>query len=315
MGKIIQKIKNFKWGYLLFALLFLCGGIAFLAFPEEGLKVVKMVIGIMAIVFAVIHIALTLAKKERGGSFWARIVMGGLCAICGGFVIFVRDAAIDYLLTAFGIALMIDASFKLQTAIQSKRYKSPLWWVMLTIAVSVLACGIILMKNNFDFSVTDEALVEVYVKASRLLGIALALDGLGNLLSIGYLYRVERGVKREVIEELQAEGKMPLFLDNDKATTPRAVPAAPSPLYIDGKQASEEPKTEPAIETAEPPILTPASEVEVDKQEAETLTPETAEPAEVIEVEGVSCEEEITAPETTESEATPTEEVAPTTAE
>ena len=262
MKNILEKLKNFKWGYLLFALLFLGGGIAFIAFPQEGLKVVKMALGVAAIAFAIIYGVLTLAGKERGANFWSRIVMAVVCAICGGFVIVVADTAIDYLLTAFGIVLMVDASFKAQTAIQSKKYKSPVWWIMLTFAVAVLACGVALMKMDFDFTLADEALVSEYVRASYLLGLGLVLDGLTNLISIGYLYFVEKKAKKEVIEELQAEGKMPLFLENDKATTPQEVPQAPSPIVV------EEPADE--VETQE---LAPTG------QEAQELPPATSTPA------------------------------------
>ncbi len=271
MGKILEKLKNFKWGYLLFALLFLGGGIAFIAFPQDGLRVVKLVIGITAIVFAVVYGVFTLAGKERSGGFWSRIVMAAVCAICGGFVITVNDAAIDYLLTAFGIVLMVDASFKAQTSIQSKKYKSPVWWVMLTLAASVLACGVLLMKSDFDFTLAEEALTQEYAKASRLLGIGLVLDGLCNLLSIGYLYFVEKKAKTQVIEELQAEGKMPLILDNDKGVTPQAMPDAPSPIVVEEDEGALGGEITPPAVT---PLVLEAPAV------TEETTPESGEPQE-----------------------------------
>ena len=279
MGKIKNALKNFKWGYLLFALLFLGAGIAFIAFPEQGLKVVKLVIGIVAIVFAGIYIALTIAKKERGIAFWSSIVMGVVCIICGGLVILVNSLLLEYLLTAFGIVLMVDASFKLQTAMMSKRYKSPLWWVLLSLAAATLVFGILLMKGKYDFSKAEEELVLELTRASRTLGIGLVLDGLANFFSIILLYAVEKGTKQAVIESLQAEGKMPLFLENEKLPTledSTPATAAPTPLVVEPQEA---PATAPEA---------PASEV----------TPEVAEEAPSVVVETPALEAAEESPET-----------------
>ena len=278
MGKIKNALKNFKWGYLLFAFLFLGAGIAFIAFPEQGLKVVKLVIGIVAIVFAGIYIALTIAKKERGLAFWSSIVMGVVCIICGGLVILVNSLLLEYLLTAFGIVLMVDASFKLQTAMMSKRYKSPLWWVLLSLAAATLVFGILLMKGKYDFSKAEEELVLELTRASRTLGIGLVLDGLANFFSIILLYAVEKGTKQAVIESLQAEGKMPLFLENEKLPTleDSTLTPAPAPLVVEPQEAPatepEEIASEVTPEVAEeaPPVV-----VEVPALEAAEETPET----------------------------------------
>lgn len=218
MKKLWQKIKNFKWGYLLFAVLFTAGGLCFLTFPEDALKGVRIGIGVTAIVFAVAFIALTLANEERGFRFWAKMVLGGVAAVCGGFMIFSRQGAFEYLTFIAGIYLMIDGAFKLQTAILSKRYRSAVWWIMLVLAAAAISFGTVLIRVQFDFS-------EELVKVSKILGIAFTIDGIQNLLSIGYLYYVEHKTRETLREDLRARGELVTVLD-DGTTSPAGETAA-----------------------------------------------------------------------------------------
>lgn len=220
MKKLWQKIKNFKWGYLLFAILFTAGGLCFLSFPEDALKGVRIGIGVTAIVFAVFFMALTLANEERGFRFWAKMVLGGVAAVCGGFMIFSRQGAFEYLTFIAGIYLMIDGAFKLQTAILSKRYRSALWWIMLVLAAAAISFGTALIRVRFDFA-------EELVKVSKIIGIAFMIDGIQNLLSIGYLYYVEHKTRESLREDLRARGELVTVLDDGTAPMPADGTIAP----------------------------------------------------------------------------------------
>mgnify|MGYP002764818688 CR=1 FL=1 len=223
MKKLWQKIKNFKWGYLLFAILFTAAGLCFLSFPEDALKGVRIGIGVTAIVFAVAFLALTLANEERGFRFWAKMVLGGVAAICGGFMIFSPQGAFSYLTFVAGIYLMIDGSFKLQTAILSKRYRSAVWWIMLVLAAASISFGTVLVRVQFDFA-------EELAKVSKIIGIALMIDGIQNLLSIGYLYFVEHKTRETLREDLRAKGELVTVLDDGvSASTSQNAPAESDP--------------------------------------------------------------------------------------
>lgn len=214
MKKLFKAIKNFKWGYLLFAILFAGAGLAFLSFPEDALRGVRIGIGITAIVFAGIYIALTLANEARGFRFWAKMVLGGVAVIAGGFMIFSSDGAYAYLTAVAGLYLIIDGSFKLQTAILSKRYRSAVWWIMLVLAAGAISLGTVLLRTPFDFG-------EELAKASKVLGVGLFLDGVQNLLSIGYLYFVEHKTRATLVEDLRAEGSLVTVLEEETDGAPR----------------------------------------------------------------------------------------------
>ena len=276
MKKLWQKIKNFKWGYLLFAILFTAAGLCFLSFPEDALKGVRIGIGVTAIVFAVAFIALTLANEERGFRFWAKMVLGGVAAICGGFMIFSPQGAFSYLTFVAGIYLMIDGSFKLQTAILSKRYRSAVWWIMLVLAAASISFGTVLVRVRFDFA-------EELAKVSKIIGIALMIDGIQNLLSIGYLYFVEHKTRETLREDLRAKGELVTVLDDGvSASTSQNAPAESDPeskpMTRAEKRAAKRQKKQAAI-TAAPETIdmtagTPDTVAEEQPEPYETIVAE-----------------------------------------
>lgn len=261
MKKIWDSVKRFKWGYLLFAILFFGAGLCFLCFPETALKSVRIGIGIAAIVFAGIYIALTIANAERGFRFWAKMVLGGLAIVCGGFMIFSSQNAFEYLTFVAGLYLIIDGSFKLQTAILSKRYRSALWWIMLILAAASISLGTVLLRVQFDFS-------EELAKVSKILGVGLFLDGLQNLLSIGYLYYIEHRTKQTIMDDLRAEGSLVTVLDTAPADTADApAPQGGGKLTRAEKKAQKKKEKEALaakadtvdlVSAAETPVPTPA---------------------------------------------------------
>lgn len=276
MKKLWQKIKNFKWGYLLFAILFTAAGLCFLSFPEDALKGVRIGIGVTAIVFAVAFIALTLANEERGFRFWAKMVLGGVAVICGGFMIFSPQGAFSYLTFVAGIYLMIDGSFKLQTAILSKRYRSAVWWIMLVLAAASISFGTVLVRVRFDFA-------EELAKVSKIIGIALMIDGIQNLLSIGYLYFVEHKTRETLREDLRAKGELVTVLDDGvSASTSQNAPAESDPeskpMTRAEKRAAKRQKKQAAI-TAAPETIdmtagTPDTVAEEQPEPYETIVAE-----------------------------------------
>ena len=121
-----EKLKNFAWGYvILFAILVAIGALC-ICF-HNTLPYVAFGIGAIIALFGVIYGVLALASKDRGAKFAFKITVA-VCSIVAGVVtmIFSKDA-VDILTALMGLFLIIDGSFKLQSAAISKRYKSVGW--------------------------------------------------------------------------------------------------------------------------------------------------------------------------------------------
>ncbi len=196
MKKFLQKLAAYSWGVLLFALMFTASGVCLISFPEEALPTVVLVISIIAIVFAVALAILALAGKSRDVGFYFQLC-GAICALfCGIFLLLKHNDGVALLTLFVGVLVMIDGSFKLHTAILSKRYRHSLWWVMLVLSVVCIAGGLYLVK----WVPTDRVKF-----CSVLMGIVMILEGVQNFLSTFYTPGIDKRRKKEILEESLAE--------------------------------------------------------------------------------------------------------------
>ncbi|MCQ2414382.1 MAG: DUF308 domain-containing protein [Clostridia bacterium] len=191
---MIRKLKDFPWGYLLFALLLGGTGACFLAFSEnELLPTAILIVGILLTVFSILYGVLSLSKKDRSVRFFLRMVYTGLALIGGIVTIVFNDAAVETVVALVGLLLVVDGSFKLQTAIHLKRYHSFFWWLMVVCAVLPILGGFFLSKYYGAAAESDQTL-------SILLGLTVVIDALGNLLTAFAQPYIEKSVRNDVLQ-------------------------------------------------------------------------------------------------------------------
>lgn len=192
---MLQKLKNVKWGYLLFALLFFAVGICFLIFNDkELLSRAVLVIGILLSVFAGIYAVLTLANRPRGGVFFFRMLFAVLGIICGIVTAVFREGGVETVVTVIGLLLIIDGSFKLQTTILARRHRTPFWWFMMVCSALIIGSGFVIVKFFSSMYAGHDSLLCI------LLGLSLILDGVGNLLSLFFIPAYEARMRAEHAE-------------------------------------------------------------------------------------------------------------------
>lgn len=184
---MLKKIKNFKWGYALFAILFVALGVAFIAF-RNSLSYLAISLGVILLTFGVVYAALTLAKPERSFSFFIRIIFAIVAIICAIITLINNEGTVDIIGSIIALLLIIDATFKLQTATLSKRYNLFGWWLMLGVAVAVIILSYIILK--FDANIA--ASLPIW------LAITLIIDGAGNLFSAFFVPRYEKCMKEGI---------------------------------------------------------------------------------------------------------------------
>lgn len=184
MNGFIRKIKNYSWGLLAFALLFIAGGICLIVFPEDALPTAVLITGIFTAVYSVFKASMILSDKRRDIVFFFRLMGALLSLFCALFLIIKRENAIELLSLFVGVLVMTDGSFKLHTAIMSKRYRVFSWWLLLSVSVVVILLGLCLIRW------TPESIKG----CSVLIGFALILDGIQNVFATYYSPAVEKRI-------------------------------------------------------------------------------------------------------------------------
>lgn len=172
-----RKVKNFPYGYLLFFLFDIAVAAAFFCFSADSLDFLAVAIGVTVILFSAVFAVLTLSGERRGATFFFRILFSVVALLAGVAALIGRESAVASIVAAFGLILIIDASFKLNSTVLAKRFRSSLWWVLLVIALLLIAGGFSLIR----FRIEDRTWL------SYLLGALLVLDGVANLLTPFYL--------------------------------------------------------------------------------------------------------------------------------
>ena len=192
-----QKVKTFSYGYLLFFLFDIAVAAAFFSFSADSLDYLAIAIGVTVILFSAVFAVLTLSREKRGATFFFRILFAVVALLAGVAALIGRESAVASIVAAFGLILIVDASFKLNSTVLAKRFRSSLWWVLLVIALLLIAGGFSLIR----FRIEDRTWL------AYLLGALLVLDGIANLLTPFYLsmWKTVSAKEEQALSEKSAE--------------------------------------------------------------------------------------------------------------
>lgn len=194
---MLEKIKSVKWGYILIGLLLGAVGVCFISF-NNSLEVLALTVGIILTVFGIVFGTLTIANKTRSFSFAVKIVFAVICLVCGIITMIFSSQSVPYLTAIFSLLLIIDGSFKLNTAAMAKRFSVGGWWIMMTVSVLVILSAFLL--TEYKFTVENELL-------TQLLGIVITVDAVANLFSTVWVAKYEAAGKAEAYYEICRELK------------------------------------------------------------------------------------------------------------
>lgn len=191
---MLQKLKEFKWGYVLLALLFTLVGVLFIAF-QGALTHLAVALGIILLVFGIGYAVLTISNTGRGVNFFFKIVFAVTAIICAIIVLVMRESAVDTISSVMALLLIIDASFKLHTAAMSKRYALFGWWFMVAVSTLTVIGAFITIKY---IRPNDPALPIV-------LGLTLIIDAIGNFFSAFFVSGYEKRLSESIYYNTQNE--------------------------------------------------------------------------------------------------------------
>jgi len=183
--------KNSNIGYFLIGLLLLALGLVFIIF-NDALKGLTITVGILLIAFSAVYLIITIAQKDRGPIFVIKTVFGAIGIICGTITAIFNKDAVGIVVSVFSLLLIVDASFKLNTAASLKKFGVKIWWLIM--ALSFLTIGV----SFFILKYTPSSIVLM----SIFLGIVLIIDSISNILFIFCIPALERRAKSAIYYEM-----------------------------------------------------------------------------------------------------------------
>lgn len=160
-----------KAGYIVMSLVFCGAGVLFIVKPELSAMVVSRALGAAMIVFGLIKLVGYFSKDLFRLAFQYDLGFGLLLIALGILALAKPAGALDFIFIALGVAILTDGLFKLQIAVDSKRFGISTWWLTLVLAVITGVVGLALVFRPWD----SARLLTI------LLGAALLAEGILNL--------------------------------------------------------------------------------------------------------------------------------------
>ena len=160
-----------KFGTIALSAVFCTAGILMMAAPESVLPAWVDFFGVSMMLFGVIKLVGYFSKDLYRLAFQYDLQFG-ILMISLGFITTVKsDSVLYFLCIALSISILADGLFKMQIAIDAKRFGIGAWWLIVALAVVAGAVGLLLVFRP------AESLRVMTV----LLGSALLADGILNM--------------------------------------------------------------------------------------------------------------------------------------
>lgn len=161
-----------KVGYIVISVAMLASGILFLTQPDISMKIIGRMLGISMMLFGGIKLVGYFSKDLFRLAFQYDLQFGILALVLGLIILLKPYDVINLLFVAMGIVLFAESLFKIQIAIESKKFGIKKWWGILLLAVITGVTALILV---FKPSESTRMLI-------ILLGVTLITEGFLNMV-------------------------------------------------------------------------------------------------------------------------------------
>ena len=175
----VTPMRAAKTGYIIMSVLLCVLGVVLFVWPGVSVAVIGELLGIGMIVF------------EYDLAFGVLLIALGIVTLTH------PGETIGFLCVVYGILVLSDGLFKVQIAVDAKRFGIDRWWAILLAAACAGVLGVLLVLRPGEGA---QAL-------TMLLGASLFLDGVMNLLVALLTVKIIRHQQPDVIETDEFEIK------------------------------------------------------------------------------------------------------------
>ena len=169
-------LKQVKTTYLLLDGLWLLAGLVLLIWPRFTAELVCFLLGILCAVYGVVKLFGYFSRDPYRLAFQFDLALGIFLLILGAVLLFSPNALLSLLPVLVGLFTVVSGVFKLQTALDARRFGMGKWWGMLLLSLSVILIGAVLLVRPFQSALL----------AIRIMGLAILLSGVQDLTTTAY---------------------------------------------------------------------------------------------------------------------------------
>ena len=193
----VTPMRIAKIGYIVMSVMFCIAGALFIALPDISITMIGISMGIAMIVFGIVKLVGYFSRDLFRLAFQFDLEFGILLLVLGLIVLIRPDDLMTFICIVLGISILTDGLFKVQIALDSKRFGIKSWWVILALAVVAGTIGVFLIFR----SAKSAQFLTV------LLGVSILAEGILNLYTVISTVLIIKHQQPDVIEIDYSETK------------------------------------------------------------------------------------------------------------
>ena len=148
----VTPMRVAKIGYIIMSVLLCVFGVLLIADPDISLSVIGIVCGALFIVFGLVRLVGYFSKDLYRLAFQYDLAFGLLMIALGIIMLLSPESLMNFICIALGLSIFADGLFKVQIAIDSKRFGLSTWWLIMALAVISVVVGFVLVARPSDSS-------------------------------------------------------------------------------------------------------------------------------------------------------------------
>ena len=193
---MLEKIKNIKFGNVVFSALFAALGLCFLTF-SSSVVTLTVVIGILVAAFGGVALALTISKSQGDRTSVIKMVIYSAVILLGILTAIFNDKFFGALIFALSLLIAIGGAFKLKLSLSCKKHGISGWWII-AIASAAIVISVFALSSFTPNSKTV---------ASAWLGVSLIALAALNIASTTWSAKCKTAEKAELYYEVYRDIK------------------------------------------------------------------------------------------------------------
>ena len=186
----VTPMRAAKTGYVVMSIVFCVVGVLFIALPARSAVMIGRVLGAAMAAFGAVKLVGYFSRDLYRLAFQYDLEFGILLIALGVIVLLRTNGVMDFICIAAGVSILADGLFKIQIAIDARRFGIRDWWLILILAVVTGGVGLLLVFRPWE---------SVQVR-TVLLGAALLAEGVLNLCVALSTVKIVKNQRPDVIE-------------------------------------------------------------------------------------------------------------------
>lgn len=141
----MKLVKYSKWIYCAVCVLFIAMGVCLTVYPEISVTVMSSIFGTVALAFGIIKIVGYFSDDLYGLVFQFDLALGLFSSVLGVLFLLRPKWLMTALPLAFGVFVLINSLFSIQSAVDAKKFGLRKWWLMLLLSLIAAVAGLVLI--------------------------------------------------------------------------------------------------------------------------------------------------------------------------